>query len=85
MENQLTEEQIDRICANLRAIDFLRRNQDKLEKHPEMKIQIAKLKAGVKAIMDILTDEQRDKVLEIHKVQTEAIEKKLTNKQKNKK
>jgi hypothetical protein len=85
MENRLTEEQIDRICANLRAIDFLKKNQDKFQKHPEMKKEMDKMQALVKQVMEILTDEQRDHVLEVHKLQLEAIEKEQAKQQKTKK
>jgi hypothetical protein len=89
MENKkeipLTEEQIDRICENLRVIDFLSRNQEKIEINPEMKKQMKLFREKVKEIMDILTDEQRDKVLETHKTQTETVRKELAKRQKSRK
>lgn len=85
MEIELSNEMIDKICANLRVIDFLRKNQEEFEKHPEMKKQMDNMRTHVKQLMDLLSDEQRDQVLEEHKIQSEAIEKKLAKKLKKKK
>lgn len=80
MEKRLTEEQINKICANLRALDFLEKNKVLVDAHDDMKNEAEKFKALIKKVIDELTDEERDEVLEIHKIQREALDKKLARK-----
>jgi hypothetical protein len=77
MDHKLTDEEIDRICSNLRAVDFMKRHQAEINKIPELKEQNDLLSKSVKELMNKLSEEQRDKVLEIHKIQSEAIAEKL--------
>jgi hypothetical protein len=87
MDHELTENEIDRICSYLRVIDLTKKHPDEVDSLPQLKDEVEKLSALVKEIMDGLSEEQRDKVLETHKVQSEAIANKLvmTDKKKKKK
>jgi hypothetical protein len=73
MEEQLTDEMINKICMFLRIIDLFNNNREKMEEIPEIKKEYERLSTTVNEIMNNLTEEQRDKVLEIHKIQTEEI------------
>jgi len=84
MENDLTADMIDRICSNLRAMDFLNDHQAELEKIPDFKKQFEHFSALNKQLMNQLSEEQLNKVLETHKIQKEAIVKKLQKKKKKK-
>jgi hypothetical protein len=77
MDKKLTIEEIDKICSNLRAVDFMKRHHKEIERIPELKEQYDLLSKSVKEIMNHLTDEQRDKVLERHKIQSDALAEKL--------
>jgi hypothetical protein len=69
MEHVLTDDEISRICMMMRIIDLFHKNLDKIEKIPEMKKEYNNLSSAVNEIMRNLTDDQRDKVLKIHKKQ----------------
>jgi hypothetical protein len=71
MKNQLTEEEISKILTMLRIIDLFHKNLKNIEKLPEMKKKYKSLSSELNEIMRNLTDEQRNKVLEIHKTQTQ--------------
>lgn len=82
MEHKLTELEINKICANLRAVDFFRKHRDEIAAFPDMLAVSERFEASVKELMSYLTEEQIDHVLEIHKIQAEAIEKKIARKEK---
>jgi hypothetical protein len=71
MSKELTEEEISKILMMLRIIDLFHKNLDKIEKIPEMKKEYKSLSSELNEIMRNLTDEQRNKVLEIYKNQSE--------------
>ena len=73
MEKELTEEQINRLCADLRAYEFLMNTKDVWGGNAEIMKQFILLEDGMKKIMEALTDEQRDRVLEEHKLQSAAL------------
>ena len=85
MEVELTDDQINEICSILRVIDVMRKFKKEWEDDPEMHVEFKKLTELVKGLMSHLTEEQIDHVLEIHKIQAEDIEKKLTRKEKREK
>ncbi len=76
MENELTEQQINEICRDLRLVDLLKENESKINEIPEFKKLVKQLLVNVNKIMNLLTEEQRDYVLEIHKQQLDYIKKK---------
>ena len=82
MEVELGERIINEICSYLRMMDFLNKHMDHIKSEPEMLIQYEKLAYAVKSLMSNLSEEHIDQVLEIHKIQAEAIEKKLARKEK---
>jgi hypothetical protein len=84
MENELTDDEINEICMFLRVIDLMKKNQEIVDTNPAMKNEIEAMSKLVKEIMDKLSDEQRDKVLETHKIQAEIVEKELQRKEKRK-
>ena len=85
MERDLTNEEISQLCMYMRVIDFMRKNQKVLDENLEMKKNYEKLCLTVNDLMENISDEQRDEVLEVHKIQLEEIAKKEAKKQRKKK
>lgn len=73
MESELTDEQIDQLCMFMRVIDFLRKNQAVFETNAEMKETYELTCSTVNKLMDLLTEEQRNEVLEIYKMQNDEL------------
>jgi hypothetical protein len=84
-EYKLTEEIINRLCSDLRAIDFCNKHTNELNSIPEFKDSFEALTKGVKQIWDLLSEEQRDKVLEEHKSQMADIAKQQAKNKKKEK
>jgi len=84
MEYELSDDEINHLCMFMRVIDLMKKNHIIVDSNPEMKNEIEKLNKWVKELMDKLTDEQRDMVLETHKIQAEYLEKALKRKEKRK-
>ena len=80
MDRELTDKEIAELWSFMRVIDLMKKNQDILDEKPELQKMIDELCTSVNIIMDNLTEEQRDEVLEIHKEQLEAIAKKSIKK-----
>ncbi len=76
MERELTDHEIAELCSFMRVIDLMKKNQNILDEKPELQEMIDKLCSSVNFIMEQLSEEQRDEVLEIHKEQLEEIAKK---------
>jgi len=85
MEHELTNEEISQICMYMRVIDFMGKNQRVLSENPEIKKNYDKLCLMVSELMENISDDQRDEVLEVHKIQLEEIAKKEAKKQRKKK
>jgi len=85
MEHELTNEEISQICMYMRVIDFMGKNQKVLSENPEIKENYDKLRLMVSELMENISDDQRDEVLEVHKIQLEEIAKKEAKKQRKKK
>ena len=85
MERDLTNEEISQLCMYMRVIDFMRKNQKVLDENLEMKKNYEKLCLTVNDLMENISDEQRDEVLEVHKIQLEEIAKKEAKTQRKKK
>ena len=85
MERELTDEQVSQLCMYMRVIDFMGKNQKILDENVEMKKQYENLRLTVSQIIDNISEEERDAVLEIHKIQLEEIAKKEAKKQRKKK
>jgi len=84
MEHELTDEEISHVCMYMRVIDLMRKNQKILDENEEIKKQYEKLCLLVNQLMENFTDEQRDEVLEEHKIQLEEIAKLEVKKQSKK-
>lgn len=69
----LSEEEINQICMYMRIVDFMRNNQEMVDSNPEMVDLVAQLNTCVGRIMDILTDEEKDELLEVHRIQMEEL------------
>jgi len=85
MERELTDHQISEICMYMRVIDLMRKNQKILSENEEIKKNYDKLCLLVSQLMENISEEQRDEVLEVHKIQLEEIAKKEARKQRKKK
>ena len=84
MERELTDHQISEICMYMRVIDLMRKNQKILSENEEIKKNYDKLCLLVSQLMENISEEQRDEVLEVHKIQLEEIAKKEARKQRKK-
>jgi hypothetical protein len=84
MERELTDEQVSQLCMYMRVIDFMGKNQKILDENVEMKKQYENLRLTVSQIIDNISEEERDAVLEIHKIQLEEIAKQEAKKQRRK-
>ncbi|WP_320054334.1 hypothetical protein [uncultured Acetobacteroides sp.] len=73
MSMSLSDEEINQICMYMRIVDFMRDNQEMVESNPEMVELVAQLNTCVGKIMDVLTDEEKDELLEEHRFQLEEI------------
>ena len=73
MSMSLSEEEINQICMYMRIVDFMRNNQEMVDSNPEMVDLVAQLNTCVGRIMDILTDEEKDELLEVHRIQMEEL------------
>ena len=84
MERELTDEQVSQLCMYMRVIDFMGKNQKILDENVEMNKQYENLRLTVSQIIDNISEEERDAVLEIHKIQLEEIAKQEAKKQRRK-
>ena len=80
MEHELTDEEISHVCMYMRVIDLMRKNQKILSENEEIKKNYDKLCLLVSQLMENISEEQRDEVLEVHKIQLEEIAKKEAKK-----
>jgi len=81
----MTNEQISKLCMYMRVIDLMKKNQKVLNENEELKKGYDNLCLNVNQIMETISDEQRDEVLELHKIQLQEIAKKEAKKLKIKK
>ena len=77
MEEELSDDQVDELCMFMRVIDLFDKNKEIIEKNPEIVKANIELREKVNSIMDLLTDEQKDRVLEEHKLQSEYVAKQI--------
>ena len=75
MKSELTDKEISQLCMYMRVIDLMGKNQKILSDNEEIKKNYDKLCLTVSEIMENISDEQRDEVLEVHKIQLEEIAK----------
>ncbi|MDP4208113.1 MAG: hypothetical protein Q8928_04780 [Bacteroidota bacterium] len=73
MKSILTEEQISLLCMYMRIIDLMKGNPDISEANPEMKAYLKNIYKAVEDIFAMLTDEQKDELLETHKLQLNVL------------
>jgi SpoVK/Ycf46/Vps4 family AAA+-type ATPase len=74
MERQLTDKQISELCSYMRIIDLMNANPDKLDQEPKLKETMDLFSEKVRQIMEQLSDEECDEILEIHREQLQEIE-----------
>ena len=75
MEEKLTNEQISTICMMMRTVEVLRIHEHNFSDNIQMKEAYTKVSAEVNKLMDMLTDEQRNEVLEEHQRQLKKMAK----------
>jgi len=73
MAEELTDETISKICMMMRIIDLFHKNLKNIEKLPEMKKEYKSLSSELNEIMRNLSDEQRERVLDIYKIQMQEL------------
>ena len=79
---QLDEENVSQLCMFMRVIDLFDKNESIVNSNPEMADTVKELREKVQRIMDLLTDEQKDYVLEEHKIQSEIVAKEIEKEKK---
>ena len=77
MIEDLDEENVSQLCMFMRIIDLFDKNEAIVNTNPEIADTVKELREKVKSIMDLLSDEQKDYVLEEHKIQTEYVAKQI--------
>ncbi len=73
-DNELDDEMINQLCMYMRVIDLFQKNSNEIENNEELKETVQNLNAKVKELMDMLTDEQKDLVLEVYQLQKQEME-----------
>jgi hypothetical protein len=68
MEKELDNLEINKICMIMRAIELFQKSQDNIGKLREINKEYKRLCSVVHEFMRNLTDEQRDKVLDVYKI-----------------
>lgn len=76
MEPQLTNEDISRICMYMRTVDYIKRYGWILEVDTKLKQDFEIICQKIGEIFETLTEDQRDMLLEMHKVQLQSREEK---------
>jgi len=75
MGPELTEDDIAHLCMFMRVIDVLTDSPDILAENAEIRKHYEELRVRFDALFGLLTDEQRDMVLEQHRLQLIEIQK----------
>ena len=75
MENKLSKDEINTFCMYMRVIDLMNKNITILNDNPPIKKEYDLMCKAENQIMSTLSEEERDKILEIHKLQLEKIAK----------
>ena len=66
---ELTDDLINELCSYLRVIDLMQKNPEIVNSNAELKKEYEAVCKTTNDIMEALSDEQRDKVLETHRSQ----------------
>lgn len=80
----LTEDEINQLCRDMRIVDLFRSNQSILDENPEIKQEFEKYCKLVSDVVDLISEEQLNIVLETHRLQLLEIESKFAKKKKSK-
>lgn len=73
-DNELDDEMVNQLCMYMRVIDLFQKNEEEIDDNDELKETVQNLNAKVKELMDMLTDEQKDLVLEVYQLQKQEME-----------
>jgi hypothetical protein len=68
-DEELTDDMINELCSYLRVIDLMQKNPEMVNSNAELKKEYEAVCKTTNDIMEALTEEQRDKVLETHRLQ----------------
>ena len=82
MEEALDENKVAQLCKFMRIIDVFDKNESEIKDYTEIVESVQELRERVKTIMDLLSDEQKDYVLEVHKRQAEYLAEEMEKAQK---
>ncbi len=77
MEEELSEEKVAQLCKFMRIIDLFDKHKAEIDPFTEIVDSVQEIRELVDKIMSLLSDEQKDYVLEVHKIQTEYLEAQL--------
>lgn len=73
MEVELTDDMISQLCMYMRTIDLFNKHPEILDPAPDIKEKVEIIKEKVDQIFSLLTEEQCNEVLEIHRIQLQEI------------
>lgn len=75
MDHKLTDEQISELCMFMRVSDLLRENKHLFKDNHEFMKSFQKIQANVNEILESLSPEEIDEILEEHKLQLDYLAK----------
>ncbi len=81
IDHELTEKEIDKLCHYMQVVEVLNKHKDDFDKNSEIEEIFDKYSQILKEHMFLLSDEQRDKVLENHKMRIEKIAEEVKKRQ----
>ena len=84
-KEDLTEDQINELCMNMRVFDLLKKNYTMLDENPEFKETFNTYSEIIKQMFECIPDHQLDYILEEHRLQLLQIQESLAKKEKRKK
>ena len=72
----MTELQEARLAAAMRGLEFIRKHKEKVDLIPGFAENHQKVKDSVQTIFDMLTEEEKDSVLERYKIELDFLKRK---------
>ena len=84
-KRDLTEDEINTLCRDMRVVDLFKKNPDILDSNPDIKQYFDKYCSLVDQIIECISEEQLDIVLERHRLQLQDIDDEIIKKEKRKK
>lgn len=75
MERKLADDQVNQLCMYMRIIDLMQKHLSRLDTNLELKKQYKKLCKYVDEILETISDEEKDEIMEMHEFQLNELKK----------